>query len=86
MTTYRVSFCSWLLLLLALTGVAPPWAGIIYGLSFAVSLIVMTRVVKTRFHRPSAPIHPFPAAPVEIVGIASMLLIAIALTLVIGSG
>jgi hypothetical protein len=84
-TTYRVSFCSWLLLLLALTGVAPPLAGIIYGLSFAISLLVMTRLVKTRYHRPSSPIHPFPAAPVQVAGIVSMLLMAIALTLATGS-
>jgi hypothetical protein len=40
-TTYRVSFCSWLLLVLAAVGAAPPWAGLVYGLAFTVPLLVV---------------------------------------------
>lgn len=40
LTTYRVSFCSWLLLVLAAVGAAPPWSGLLYGLSFMVPLLV----------------------------------------------
>jgi len=40
-TTYRVSFCSWLLLVLASVGAAPPWAGLVYGLAFTVPLLVV---------------------------------------------
>ena len=85
-TTYRVSFTSWLLLLLALAGVAPPWAGVIYGIAFAIPLLVVTRMVNTRFHHPSAAIRAFTAAPVQVAAMVSMLLIVVALILVLGSG
>ncbi|MEU6779360.1 hypothetical protein ABZ912_09165 [Nonomuraea angiospora] len=39
-TTYRVSFTSWVVLLAALTGAAPPWLGAVYGLAFAIPLIL----------------------------------------------
>jgi hypothetical protein len=38
-TTYRVSFSSWVLLLMAMTGFAPPWSGAVYGLVFAGPLV-----------------------------------------------
>jgi len=84
-TTYRVSFCSWLLLLLALIGVAPPWAGLIYGMSFVMPLLLMTRVVKTRFHHPSDGVRPWSAVPIQVGGIGSMLLLALVLLLVTGA-
>ncbi len=40
-TTYRVSFASWVMLLSAATGIAPPWVGTVYGLFFGVPLLVM---------------------------------------------
>jgi hypothetical protein len=85
-TTYRVSFCSWLLLLLALTGVVPLWAGLISGLAFAIPLLVMTQLAKTRFHHPSDGIRPWSAVPVQIGGIGSMLLLAAVSVLVMGAG
>jgi hypothetical protein len=39
-TTYRVSFSSWVLLLAAVLGVAPPWAGAVYGMAFAIPLVL----------------------------------------------
>lgn len=87
-TTYRVSFCSWLLLLLALIGIAPPWAGVIYGMSFAIPLLVMTRLVKTRFQHPSKGVRAWSAVPAQIGGIGSMLLLAVVSisTMVMGGG
>jgi hypothetical protein len=67
-TTFRVSFCSWILLLLALAGVAPPWAGTIYGLAFAIPL--MASVFLSRRHLPAAGLGP--AVPAQLLGIASM--------------
>jgi len=43
-TTFRVSFCSWLLLLLTVLGGAPPWVGGVYGLAFACPLLVAVYV------------------------------------------
>jgi len=43
-TTFRVSFCSWILLLLVLLGVAPAWSGLVYGLCFAIPLVVTVHV------------------------------------------
>ena len=70
-TTYRVSFCSWLLVLLALVGIAPSWAGLVYGLSFAIPLLAIMR-----FHHPSAGARVMPAFPAQVVGVASMLALA----------
>lgn len=42
-TTFRVSSTSWLLLATALLGLAPWWAGAVYGLAFAVPLAVTVR-------------------------------------------
>lgn len=39
-TTFRVSSTSWALLAAALLGLAPPWAGAVYGVAFAVPLSV----------------------------------------------
>lgn len=86
-TTYRVSFCSWLLLILALLGVAPPWAGVFYGVSFAIPLLVATRLMKPRFHQLSGGVPRLrSAAPVQISGIGSMLLLAVVSVLVMGGG
>jgi hypothetical protein len=46
----------------------------------------MTRLVKTRFRRPSEGIRPLSAVPIQMVGIMSMLLIAVASTLASGGG
>jgi hypothetical protein len=46
-TTYRVSFASWVLLLSALFVVAPPWAGLAYGVSFAAPLTLSMLVGDT---------------------------------------
>lgn len=71
-TTYRVSFSSWLLLLLAFAGMAPPWAGLVYGLAFAIPLLAVMR-----YHHPSttAP-QLMPATPAQLAGIASMMVVA----------
>lgn len=84
-TTYRVSFCSWLLLLLALLGIAPPWAGVICGIFFAVPLVAVTRLVRTRFNHPWGGVRPWSAVPVQIGGVGSMLLLAIVSVLTMGS-
>lgn len=41
-TTFRVSSTSWALLAAAVLGLAPPWAGVVYGVAFAVPLSVST--------------------------------------------
>ena len=76
-TTFRVSFCSWILLLLALAGVAPAWAGTIYGLAFGIPLL--GSVLLSRRHLPvlgfASPI------PAQLFGIASMgVLVVLTLT------
>lgn len=43
-STFRVSSTSWLLLATALLGLAPWWAGAVYGLAFAVPLAVVVQV------------------------------------------
>lgn len=43
-TTFRVSSTSWLLLATAVLGLAPWWAGAVYGLAFAGPLAVVVRV------------------------------------------
>ncbi|MFI6496709.1 hypothetical protein [Nonomuraea typhae] len=50
-TTYRVSFTSWLLLLSAILGAAPAWSGAVYGLCFAVPLIVSAALGKRAVDR-----------------------------------
>lgn len=73
-TTYRVSFGSWLLLLLALLGLAPPWAGLIYGLSFSVPLIIGVTLPRVAIDNPtSTRPRALPARPIQAVGVASML-------------
>ncbi len=41
-TTFRVSSTSWVLLAAATLGLAPPWAGVVYGLAFTLPLSVST--------------------------------------------
>jgi hypothetical protein len=79
-TTFRVSFCSWMLLLLALAGVAPPWAGSICGLAFATPLL--GSVLLSRRHLPvRGQMSPVPA---QLLGIASMgLLVVLASKLIL---
>jgi hypothetical protein len=67
-------------------GIAPPLAGVVYGMSFAAPLVVMTLLVSTRFHHPSRGIRPWSAVPVQLGGIASMLVLAFVSILVIGGG
>lgn len=43
-STFRVSSASWLVLVAAVLGLAPWWAGAAYGVAFAVPLVVMVRV------------------------------------------
>lgn len=79
-TTFRVSFCSWILLLLALAGVAPPWAGTIYGLAFAIPLLAS--VFLSRRHLPAVGLTS--AVPSQLLGIASMaVLVVLALNLIL---
>ncbi len=74
-TTYRVSFCSWLLMLLATFGIAPAWSGLMYGAGFAIPLILATR-----FHPFHGPLpKPMPALPLQVSGVASMLVLVLAL-------
>lgn len=40
MTTYRVSFASWVVLFAALLLVAPPYAGLVFGAAFGIPLVV----------------------------------------------
>jgi hypothetical protein len=51
-TTYRVSFSSWALLLLAVLGMAPAWAGLVYGLAWAVPLVLVIRFVRATSNVP----------------------------------
>jgi hypothetical protein len=86
-TTYRVSFCSWLLLLLTLVGVAPPWAGVVNGISFVFPLMLATRLMKTGSARLSEGLPRLRSAvPVQVAGIGSMLLLAVVSILVMGRG
>ncbi len=69
-STYRVSFCSWLLLLLAILGLAPEWAGILYGLAFVVPLS-MVMYARAPFGGPRVS----PPARAQWIGIAAMALL-----------
>lgn len=73
-TTYRVSFVSWLLLVLALVGYAPPWAGFVYGLAFSVPLIAGVTIRNLGINNPSSP-RPRVMSPrlVQVVGVVSMI-------------
>jgi hypothetical protein len=80
-TTFRVSFCSWILLLLAVTGVLPPWAGTVYGLAFAVPLLGI--VLLSERHLSSLELAS--AVRAQLLGIASMaVLVGLALELILG--
>lgn len=76
-TTYRVSFCSWLLLLLAAIGIAPAWSGLIYGLALAIPLSVVVSVPRLGFANPTSD-RPRAMSPrlVQAVGVGSMVLIS----------
>ena len=50
-STYRVSFTSWILLIAAVSGAAPPFAGAMYGLAFSGPLLVMLFVSGDRLSR-----------------------------------
>jgi hypothetical protein len=81
-TTYRVSFTSWLLLLMAAIGIAPPWAGTVYGLFLAVPLLTWL-LVSPRY----LPSSKFTSSliPVQMLGVGSMVvMILIATIAVIG--
>jgi hypothetical protein len=77
-TTYRVSFCSWLLLVMAALGFAPAWAGIVYGLSFAAPFLGGMLLARTRLVLPKAMSSPVPA---QLIGIGSMIALAIGASL-----
>lgn len=72
-TTYRVSFVTWLVLICAIAGLAPPWLGAIYGMAFALPLVAMTLNSRSRFRRPSQGISPWSAQPVQLAGVVLML-------------
>lgn len=79
-TTYRVSFNSWLLLLLALSGLAPVWAGFVYGISFIGVLFLFVERFGTYFRNPSKPPRPWSPIGAQVSGVALMvLLIAVSL-------
>jgi hypothetical protein len=73
-TTYRVSFCSWLLLLMASAGFAPPWAGAVCGLSFAGPLLAA--VLLRKYHLPRRTIMSSPI-PAQLFGVGSMGLVGV---------
>lgn len=82
-TTFRVSFCSWILLLLALGGVAPPWAGAVYGLAFVIPLSASLLLSR---HYVSA-LRAVTAVRAQMFGIASMgVLIVLASTSILQLG
>jgi hypothetical protein len=81
-TTYRVSFTSWILLLMAAVGIEPPWAGAIYGVFFAVPLLALLLVSPHRL--PSFRLMSS-LIPAQLLGVGSMVvMILIALIAVIG--
>lgn len=57
-STYRASAASWGALVLALSGLVPPWAGLVYGAAFCIPLTVLLCV---RPHHPSSRKHGVPA-------------------------
>jgi hypothetical protein len=85
-TTCRVSSCSWVLLLLAVLGIAPAWARLVYGLAFSIPLLVMVqrRVSVEGSCEISRP-HWMPQQPAQWVRIVSMLLLPAVLLWVHGA-
>lgn len=71
-STYRVSFCSWLLLAMTLVGLAPPWIGAVYGLSFAGPLVLAVKWT----HRPINQAGAITARHVQALGIGLMIFVA----------
>lgn len=80
-TTYRVSFCSWLVVLLALAGVAPPWAGAVYGLAFGIPLFGSVRLSRPHL----AQLRLMSAIRAQLIGIGSIgILAGLAVRLMVG--
>jgi hypothetical protein len=79
-TTYRVSCCSWLLLLLAVLGIALASAGLVYGLAFSIPLLVMVHWPASadgscQISRP----HWIPQRPAQWAGVVPLLLLPVGL-------
>jgi hypothetical protein len=74
-TTYRVSFCSWLLLILTITGFAPGWVGLAYGLGFTIPLWLTVRFAPGCEVESGDPRRPrwMPQWRAQALGVASML-------------
>ena len=76
-TTYRVSFCSWLLLLMAVTGFAGPGAGAAYGMVFSIGLLA-----EMLLDRPVLPRWlPSSAIPAQLLGVGSMAVLVVVATM-----
>lgn len=78
-TTYRVSFCSWLLLLFAVLGMAPVWIGIAYGLAFGIPLVAIIAVPDRRNGEACdvVPRRWMPPQWAQAAGVATMALVAV---------
>lgn len=80
-STFRVSFSSWILLLMALAGVTPPWAGAVYGVAFAIPLLGGV-FLSPRHLLARRLVSPIPA---QLFGIASIgVIVILTATLLIG--
>lgn len=76
-TTYRVSFCSWLLLLFAVLGMAPVWIGIAYGLAFSIPIALIIIVADQRISECEVVSHRWMSPQwAQAVGVATMTLVA----------
>jgi hypothetical protein len=81
MSTYRVSFSSWILLLSALLAVAPAWSGFLFGASFGIPLIVnMFLGDPARFGREGDRARIWKPRLAQIAGIGTLLALPIGLT------
>jgi hypothetical protein len=77
-TTYRVSFCSCVLLVLVVLGAAPPWTGLVYGLAFAAPLVVAVLRPVTAVRRDCDVSGRRPTSPriAQLIGVAALLMLS----------
>jgi hypothetical protein len=81
-TTFRVSFASWLLLIMAALGFAPAWAGFVYGACFALPFLALIFVSSAHF--PGAALARL--RPAQGLGVASMVLVVVAILSILARG
>lgn len=80
LTTYRVSFGTWVVLLGALLAVAPPWIGFVYGASFGLTLLASMFLggVDT-FGKPGSVWRAWGMRTVQFAGVAMLVTLSISI-------